>query len=213
MGLFGNSSSSGGAGPSSSLPPTPYPVGAIPTYCTHTNEIVLKLTEKRLSWTGDDFDVHDVANQRIFKVEAKAVSMHDRKNFLDAKGVKIFSLVKRMIALHATYDAEGPDGVKLFSISKKFSIGSKGKLECKFENLAHDGRKLELQLRGDWFDRSAEITLDGVPVGRIARSFMNMREVLSDKQTYYLSVAAGVDVSMLTAIAIILDESENDQKK
>jgi len=110
-----------------------------------------------------------------------------------------------MIALHATYDAEGPDGVKLFSIvraahtftcrvsdslqSKKFSIGSKGKLECKFENLAHDGRKLELQLRGDWFDRSAEITLDGVPVARIARSFMNMREVLSDKQTVRLVAA------------------------
>jgi len=212
MGLFGNSSSSGGAGPSSSLPPTPYPVGAIPTYCTHTNEIVLKLTEKRLSWTGDDFDVHDVAGQKIFRVEAKAVSMHDRKNFIDAKGVKLFSLVKRMIALHATYDAEGPDGSKLFTITKKLSVG-KAKLECKFENRANDGRKLEMQLRGDWFDRSAEITLDGVPVARIARSFFNMREMMSDKQTYYLSVAAGVDVSMLTAIAIILDESENDQKK
>ena len=87
MGLFGNSSSSG-AGPSSQLPPTPYPVGgasrfrtrstdatAIPTCarsldepadgadCTHTSEIVLKLTEKRLSWTGDDFDIKDVAGR------------------------------------------------------------------------------------------------------------------------------------------------------
>lgn len=72
--------------------------------------------------------------------------------------------------------------------TKKLSAG-KARLECKFKNAAHDGKSHEIQLKGDWFDRSAEMTLDGIPIGRISRSFVNMREMMFDKQTYLLSIA------------------------
>lgn len=55
-----------------------------------------------------------------------------------------------------------------------------------FKN-ASDGQKYELEVKGDWFDRSAEITYGGRPVANISRSFFNVREVFGDKQTVRLS--------------------------
>jgi uncharacterized protein YxjI len=63
------------------------------------------------------------------------------------------------------------------------------------------------------FDRSAEITTaEGVPVARIARSFVNAGQVFFDKQTYVITVAPGVDAALLLAICICLDEKANESK-
>lgn len=81
--------------------------------------------------------------------------------------------------------------------------------------------------RSDFFDRKAEITWHGVPVARISRQFFNARELIWDKQvrqrslppaspaltarrrqTYFLTVAPGVDAAMLVALCICLDEKE-----
>lgn len=41
-----------------------------------------------------------------------------------------------------------------------------------FTNAA-DGRQVVFDLKGSFFDRSAEITVDGQPVARISRQFLN----------------------------------------
>ena len=41
---------------------------------------------------------------------------------------------------------------------------------------------MTLDLKGDWLDRSAEITLQGRPVGNISRSFMDFGQLVSDRQ-------------------------------
>lgn len=51
-----------------------------------------------------------------------------------------------------------------------------------FKN-ASNGREVELDVRGDWFDRSANITFGGEPVAHISRSFFNVREIFADKDT------------------------------
>lgn len=54
-----------------------------------------------------------------------------------------------------------------------------------FKNAA-DGQQVELDLKGDWFDRSAKITLNGAVVAEVARKFFNVREMFGDKQTVSL---------------------------
>jgi hypothetical protein len=56
-----------------------------------------------------------------------------------------------------------------------------------FKNAA-DGVPVELDLKGDWFDRSAKITLNGVHVAEVARKFVNVREIFGDKQTVSFGV-------------------------
>ncbi len=56
-----------------------------------------------------------------------------------------------------------------------------------FKN-ASDGHDVELEVRGDWFDRSANITFGGQPVAHISRSFFNVREIFAAKDTVCLFV-------------------------
>ena len=71
---------------------------------------------------------------------------------------------------------------------------------------------VELIIKGDWFDRSAKITMGDVVVATIGRSYFNMREVFGGQQTYYVTVAPGVDLAMMAAICVCLDEKENEKK-
>jgi uncharacterized protein YxjI len=81
-----------------------------------------------------------------------------------------------------------------------------------FTNAA-DGRNVELEVKGDWFDRSAEITCGGQVVACIGRSFFNLNQIFADKQTYQVKVAPGVDLTMIAAICVCLDESQNEDEK
>ena len=77
---------------------------------------------------------------------------------------------------------------------------------------ASTGQAMELDLKGDWLDRSAQVTLQGRPVASISRSFMNFGQLVSDRQTYYVSCAPGVDLILMAAICVCLDERENEKK-
>ncbi|KAK0547562.1 hypothetical protein OC844_007139, partial [Tilletia horrida] len=60
----------------------------------------------------------------------------------------------------------------------------------------------------------AEISIpDGPVIGQIRQSFLNSGEIFFDQQSYYLVVAPGVDVSMLCATVIVLDELEHELKQ
>lgn len=142
------------------------------------------------------------------RCKAKLISVHGKKAFTDMQGNEIFTLSKKMISIHPTFLGETPDGKSNFEIKGHFKlIGSKSSVH--FKNAA-DGKDVELNVKGDWFDRSAEITWEGRPIAVISRSFFNAREFFGDKQTYFVAVAANVDLSLIAAICISLDEKEND---
>jgi hypothetical protein len=77
----------------------------------------------------------------------------------------------------------------LFTV--KAAIFSWGpKLSCTFRNPT-TGQDEELHLKGDFFDRKAEITWNDIPVARIGRKFLNAGQLLFDDQTYILTAAPG----------------------
>lgn len=80
-----------------------------------------------------------------------------------------------------------------------------------FQN-ASNNAPIELLIKGDWLDRSATITMGNVVVAQISRSYFNMREVLGGQQTYYVTVAPHVDLALMAAICVCLDEKENEKK-
>jgi uncharacterized protein YxjI len=56
-------------------------------------------------------------------------------------------------------------------------------LTATFTNTASSNAAVELSVKGDWFDRSAEIKMGDVVVAQIARKLLNMREIFGGKQT------------------------------
>ncbi|KAJ9091076.1 hypothetical protein QFC19_009250 [Naganishia cerealis] len=218
MGLFSNLAGNFGSAPPP-LAPVPMPIGVIPYYTQHQQQIALKVRERKMSFSGDDFTVKDaMSGQVMFKVEGSSLSIRDNKKrtsllipaIVDARGQKLFKLKKKLIAIHATYIGTAPNSdEEVFKIKSSLSFGTK--LTATFRNVAGDGKETELVLRGNILDRSAEITTSsGIPVARISRSFMNAGEAFFDKQTYILTIAPGVDAALLLAICICLDEKANE---
>lgn len=84
-------------------------------------------------------------------------------------------------------------------------------MSIKFTN-ASTGQPVALLLKGDMFGRSATIFIeDGPPIAMIKRKGMNVSNLVFDKQTYFVDVAPGVDLALMAALCILLDEIENDQ--
>jgi len=187
-----------------STPLGPQPHGKF--YSPH--EVVLALKEKVFSLSGDDFTVRTAEGQDVLKVKGKWISLRQTKKFTDMADNEIFQLSNKMMSIHKSFSAVSPDGAHDFEVSGKFKLmGSKSVVT--FKNAA-DGKPVELEVHGDWFDRSAEVTLEGKPVAKVSRKFFNAREFFGDKQTYFVAVAPNVDLSLIAAICISLDEKENE---
>lgn len=155
----------------------PQPAGKF--YSPH--EVVLALKERVFSLSGDDFTVRTAEGQDVLKVKGKFISLRDSKKFTDMQENEIFTLQNKLLSIHKSFYAVSPDDKHNFEVKGKFKLmGSKSVVV--FKN-ASDSKDIELEVRGDWLDRSAEITLDGRPVASISRKFFNAREFFGDKQT------------------------------
>ncbi|KAK5196794.1 hypothetical protein LTR72_001787 [Exophiala xenobiotica] len=172
------------------------------------NEQTLQMKEKVFSLTGDDFTVTTVAGVQVCKCKGKVLSISGAKKFTDMQGNEIFTLKNKYFSLHKSFHAERPDGSDIFQVKGHFSVLS-SKSTVHFKNQS-DGNEIELEVKGDWFDRSASITFGGRPVAHISRSFFNVRQIFGDKQTYFVTVAPGVDLTLIAAICVCLDERENE---
>ncbi|KAK5111562.1 hypothetical protein LTR62_004858 [Meristemomyces frigidus] len=175
-------------------------------YSSH--QVILQMKEKVFSLSGDDFTIHTVDGLEVCKCKGKMISARDSKKFTDISGNEIFTLKNKMFAISKSFHGESPHGHN-FEVKGHFKlIGSHSTVT--FKNAA-DGNAVEFEVKGDWFDRSAEISYGGRPVAAIQRSYFNVREIWGDKQTYFVVVAPNVDLSLIAAICISLDEKENEK--
>ncbi|EMC91267.1 hypothetical protein BAUCODRAFT_320234 [Baudoinia panamericana UAMH 10762] len=172
------------------------------------HQVTLHMKEKVFSLSGDDFTVKTVDGLEVCKCHGKMISARDKKKFTDMAGNEIFTLKNKMLSIHKSFHAESPHGHD-FEVKGHFKlIGSASSVV--FKNAA-DGQQAEIDVKGDWFDRSAELTFGGRPVAHIGRSFFNVREIFGDKQSYFVTVAPNVDLSLIAAVCVCLDESENEK--
>jgi len=68
-------------------------------------------------------------------------------------------------------------------------------------------------MKGNFFDTKADITDEATkqPVATINRKFFNLREVFFGQQTYAVTIAPNVDMAVIAAMCICLDERENER--
>lgn len=88
-------------------------------------------------------------------------------------------------------------------------VGSEATAEFKSFN----GTDETLVMSGNWLDTKADIACErsGATVARIDRKLLNAREFFGGQQTYALVVAPGVDMALMVALCIALDEKNNDK--
>ncbi|WWC96582.1 hypothetical protein V866_003450 [Kwoniella sp. B9012] len=189
------------------LHPVSPPLGLHPNYFAK-QPTTLVLREKVFSWSGDDFSVKDTNGFTVVKCHGQAISFRDRKVINDPNGNFLFGLRNKLLSIHKTFIGETQDERELFRIKKRMSFGSK--MEATFTNPATN-QPITLLLKGDFWGGSADISIENGPVvAQISRQVFNMREVFTDQQTYFVTVAPGVDLALIAAICICFDEAKNE---
>lgn len=63
------------------LAPAPTPIGILPYFTQHTEQIALQVREHKMSFSGDDFTVKDaVSGQVMFQIDGSAFSFRGEKS-------------------------------------------------------------------------------------------------------------------------------------
>ncbi|KAJ7624542.1 tubby C-terminal-like domain-containing protein [Roridomyces roridus] len=94
-------------------------LGIFPQYCAQ-QQIVMILKEKVFSFTGDDFEVKDQWGNVVIHCKGTAMSLTERKKFMDAAGNHLFDLKDKPFHLHRTLEVEDPAEKPLMSVKQKF---------------------------------------------------------------------------------------------
>ncbi|KAI9635387.1 tubby C-terminal-like domain-containing protein [Dioszegia hungarica] len=196
-------------GPTQQLVPQNPHVAVFPAYCVN-GPTTLILKEKAFTFSGDDFQVKDQNGIPVVVCSGKAFSFRDRKVITDVQGRELCHLRSRMMSLRKTFVAEDPQGKELLVVTKKLSFGTK--MEAQFTNVI-TGQPITIAMRGDFWGGSCDITLGegGPTIAQITRQLGNMREIFTNNQTYAVTVAPGVDLALISALCICLDEAKNEK--
>jgi uncharacterized protein YxjI len=82
-----------------------------------------------------------------------------------------------------------------------------------FKSTVSGGQDHEFTMKGNFFGTSAEITdsATGQPVASINRQFFNASELIGGQQTYVVTISPGIDMALIAAMCICLDEMKNDK--
>jgi uncharacterized protein YxjI len=75
------------------------------------------------------------------------------------------------------------------------------------------GHVVELAMKGDFFGKNASITekATGAVVAQIHREAFNVWQIFDDAQTYQVAVAPNVDMAIIAAMCVCLDEKKNEK--
>ena len=198
------------------LPAFPHTLGIFPAFIARQSEHI-KLKERILSLSSDSFDIELYpSRQPILQVQGKAISFSGRKHVRDMAGNHLFDIRSEVFSFPKTYFCEDPQGRRFFDVKGKFSFGtSKAVGKFSYPDSQNGGqlRESSLMMKGDFFDREAVITDEatGQVVARIDRQFFNARQLFAGQQTYIVTVAPNVDMVLICAMCICLDERRNER--
>ena len=191
------------------LQPSPHAIGVFPQFTAQRPETIV-LREKVLSLSGDSFEIKTAQGQPILAVEGKVLSISGRKKVRDMQGNHLFSICKEHFHLHSTYVVEGPGGERIMEVKSSLKlIGSKATATF----TSQSGKQEVLTMRGNFLDTYADITddaMNGFIVARIDRKILSGRDIFFGQQTYGVQIAPGVDMALIAAMCICLDEKNNE---
>ncbi|KDO29521.1 hypothetical protein SPRG_05478 [Saprolegnia parasitica CBS 223.65] len=181
---------------------------AIDRKFTAPRVVTLDMKGQIWTWSGQDFLIRDADTGDVyFRIDAKAFSLRERKILRDYRGNVIavtkedlfsFMLTQRVFSSEAT-DHE------ILAIKTRLKMGFP-ELECSVRNLS-TGRVHELRCKGDWTSRRAIISIDnGVVIAKL-------RQPLElGGARYFVDVAPGVDIALVTLVCIAMDEDERHRR-
>lgn len=166
-----------------------------------TERTNLYLKEKKLSWSGDSAAIKDQKGNKQYEIDAKTITMSERRHLLDKNGKVIGQLRKKKSpGLHDAYYIGTEDD------DKKCKI----KLTGTFNPMKSDA-KIYLgddeigKCSGNWRAKKFAIELNGKEVATVGRK-RTLTSMLTDADCYVIDIEPGVDQAFIVLITLALDE-------
>lgn len=197
-------------------PQTHAPICATePRFCLPQN-VQLRLREKLMSFSGDDFKITDAANSAVvyFQVQGRVFSLREKKVLRDNMGVPVANMKEHLISFTPTFTVYAGDHSdrELCKFVSKFTF-LKAKLSTHFNDVV-TGVPHQIVLKGDWREKRCVVYMGepkqgGVPIARVFRPLTG-RSLLLGQQDYIVEISAGVDIALVVIMCIALDEHSKD---
>jgi uncharacterized protein YxjI len=174
----------------------------------------LLLKEGLLSFSGDDFTIKDSSGNSYFKCEGKLLSIRDKKFVTDMEGKPLFCIANKVLFLKGRLKIyEGNDTKKvLASIAPQTSIKSRKHIVTYYNPVTEKEETLDMKF--DFFNHSCGIFYgkekEGAPMICKIIKKIDAKRILTNKENYYIEIAPGVDIALMSALAICFDEIKND---
>jgi uncharacterized protein YxjI len=160
---------------------------------------------ERFFHIGDDFDVLDEHNNKLFHVDGKVFSVRNKVVIEDLNGDEVASVHRQLIALRPTYEIR---------IGGETAAEVKKKLFTPF----HDKFTIDvpgpddLEMKGDLLDHEYTISLGGDEVAAVSKRWLTVRE------TYAVQISEGIEPLLILGAVLALDlamdkEEEKKDKK
>lgn len=194
------------------LPPMPQPLGIFDTFIARQTETII-LKEKVLSLSGDSFDIKLANGTPLLQVKGSVMSLSGRKSVFDMAGGHMFDIQKELLHIHATFACVTPNDQRILEVKSKFALfGSKAIIS--FTTKA--GKQVTLSMKGNWRASRAEIVdeSNGMTIAYITRDLKSLENFISHvamgQQSYTVTIAPGVDMALVAAMCICMDEKNNE---
>lgn len=199
------------------LPPAPKQIGVYQNLIARQSE-TLVLKEKVLSLSGDSFDISLANGQPILRVTGSAMSISGRKSVTDMQGQHLFDIRKEPFSISTKFYLADRNDNKIMEVKSgfnllKYVVGNiiPSKSTCTFRSM--DGTEENLLMKTSFFANSADIIdqSNGTVVARIDRKMLSGKDIFFGQQTYAVVVAPGVDMALVAAMCICLDEKAHEK--
>ncbi|BEJ17515.1 hypothetical protein CspHIS471_0609160 [Cutaneotrichosporon sp. HIS471] len=186
------------------LDPLDTPISLIPSYIRDI-QTTLVFQEKVIA-SEETFDVNEGDTTGV---SSDGQASQVQECVVDLNGVTLVQITASYQGtLQRAFTGSNEVGEQMFRAEKKWSWGAKLHVTANSKT----GDPVTLIVKGYGLMTTAEVTLDGQVIALFTREFWG-KGLLSNSKTYHLTVAAGVDLALMTALCIIFDECKFDDAK
>ena len=148
-----------------------------------------RMVEKMVSF-GDDFFIENEQDQRVFKVDGKALRMRETLVFRDMQGNELCKIQERVARLRDSMEIEGPGGQRIAMVHKAMITPLRERFSVQVEG----GPDLEIQ--GNLLDHEYRIG----NVATVSKKWFRVRD------SYGVEIAPGQNDVLILAATVCLDQ-------
>ncbi|KAF2142810.1 uncharacterized protein K452DRAFT_297342 [Aplosporella prunicola CBS 121167] len=176
----------------------------------HSGDFSISKEETSFSGGANNAGASTEAPQpsKLFTVDGKLLSVSQRRIFYDASSLPLFEVCRKALGTtwYVQVPGAGRDGadLRLAELAPRFSA-FKDNLDLYVRNAAADGEDAFLEVRGqDIWKLRTNVYVDGKPVMTVKRTDKLAVYVLGKHLEWVVDVAEGMDLSLASAIVVVM---------